>query len=135
MTDNNLPTFYMTEDELIPEGVYQAECTKVESIKEGRYIKFTFRILDFSLEKNFANGLCETRSNRSSSFVRWVRTLSGIEFSKDQSFNLNELQHDIIGNHCFVRIKHKEKDDRVFDNVVAVYPHDDSRFIKSSKEE
>ncbi len=135
MTNNDLPIVTMRDDELVPEGDYLAECTGFERTKNREYMKFSFRILNPNLEKCFVNGICELKENRSSSFIRWILALTGIEYKQGSELNLKDLQSMIVGNHCYIRIKHREKDDCVYDNVVAVYSHNDQLFLQPNQED
>ncbi len=122
MENSEFPTIIMQEDKLVPEGVYPAECIGMSIIND--YAQYDFRILQKDLQNPYVNGMCKVEMNRSSRLVRWALKLTNQDFELGKNLDFE----GIIGAHCFIQIRHRESDDRVFANVVNVYSHNDPRY-------
>ncbi len=127
MNDHELPTLTMRDDALVPEGVYQAICTKLEMVNE-EFLRFNFRLLDKSPENPFVDGICKVEARRTSQSIRWILALTGMDFEEGNDLDLQELQSQIVETQCFVKIKHREREGNVYANVVQVISQNDPRF-------
>lgn len=116
-----LPTVSMKADAPAPEGIYPAVLKDLTM--ESDYLRFEFRLCEKGLDNPFVNGICETALNKSSKLMRWLNALCGLEFEEHRKVDLEALRLDVIDANCFVKVKHREKNERNFVNVTHVFSH------------
>jgi hypothetical protein len=121
----------MEKDPLPPEGMFLAECLRMEV--SGPFCRFHFRLLGMQNENPFVNGICDKKLSPSSTLYKWLQALIKVELEVQEQICLDDIMHEVQGAHCIVRIRHRKKEEAVFANVAWCYAHNDPTAIASLK--